>query len=89
MAEIKYTILNDDGDNFEYEKAIVENKSGARSKIEQYRARIEAIRANMKLEEEEIAEITKEIEELEEVAKLADEKKAEEEAQQENEVVGE
>ena len=87
MAEIKYTILNDDGDNFEYEKAVVENKSGARSKIEEYKARIETIRANIKLEEEQIAEITKEIEELEEVAKIADEKKAEE--ARETEVEGE
>lgn len=78
MPEIKYTIINDDGDNFEYEKAVVENKTGARTKIAIYRERIAEIKANMEKEVAEIADIENEIAELEEVAKLADEKKAEE-----------
>ena len=78
MPEIKYTIINDDGDNFEYEKAVVENKTGARTKIAIYRERIAEIKANMEREVAEIADIENEIAELEEVAKLADEKKAEE-----------
>ena len=78
MPEIKYTIINDYGDNFVYEKAVVENKTGARTKIAEYRTRIAEIRANMEREVAEIADIEKEIAELEEVAKLADEKKAEE-----------
>ena len=50
MPEIKYTIINDDGDNFVYEKAVVENKTGARTKIAEYRTRIAEIRANMERE---------------------------------------
>ena len=72
MPEIKYTIINDDGDNFKYEKAVVENKIGARTKIAAYRERIAEIKANMEKELTEIADIENEIAELEEVARIAD-----------------
>lgn len=80
MAEIRYIIITDDGDKFEYEKAVIENKTGARTKIAEYQNRIAEIKANMEREVAEIADIEKEIAELEEVARIADAKKAAEEA---------
>lgn len=76
MAETRYTIITDDGDKFEYEKAVVENKTGARTKIAEYQNRIAEIKANMEKEVAEIADIENEIAELEEVARIADAKKA-------------
>lgn len=80
--EIKYTILADDGENIEFEKAIVERKNSSRSQVSAYRERIDAIKAHIVEENEEIARLEAEIAELEKVVAIADEKKA-----QENQVV--
>lgn len=82
--EIKYTILADDGENIEFEKAVVEHKNSSRSQVSAYRERIEAIKAHIIEENEEIARLEAEIAELEKVVAIADEKKA-----QENQVVAE
>lgn len=76
--EIKYTILADDGDNIEFEKAIVEHKSSSRTQIVAYKERIEAIKIHIAEENEEIAKLEEEIAELEKVVEIADEKKASE-----------
>lgn len=76
--EIKYTILADDGENIEFEKAIVEHKNSSRSQVFAYRERIEAIKAHIVEENEEIAKLEAEIAELEKVVAIADEKKAQE-----------
>lgn len=80
--EIKYTILADDGENIEFEKAIVEHKNSSRRQVTEYRERIEAIKAHIAEENEEIARLESDIAELEKVVAIADEKKA-----QENQVV--
>lgn len=82
--EIKYTILADDGENIEFEKAVVEHKNSSRSQVSAYRERIEAIKAHIIEENEEIARLEAEIAELEKVVAIADEKKV-----QENQVVAE
>lgn len=76
--EIKYTILADDGENIEFEKAIVEHKNSSRSQVSAYRERIESIKAHIVEENEEIARLEAEIAELEKVVAIADEKKAQE-----------
>lgn len=76
--EIKYTILADDGENIEFEKAVVEHKNSSRSQVSAYRERIEAIKAHIIEENEEIARLEAEIAELEKVVAIADEKKAQE-----------
>ena len=76
--EIKYTILADDGDNIEFEKAIVEHKQSSRSQVNEYRQRIEEIKKHIEEENEEIARLEAEIAELEQVVSIADEKKEQE-----------
>ena len=76
--EIKYTILADDGENIEFEKAVVEHKNSSRSQVSAYRERIETIKAHIIEENEEIARLEAEIAELEKVVAIADEKKAQE-----------
>ena len=78
MSEIKYTILADDGENIEFEKAVVEHKNSSRSQVIAYRERIESIKAHIVEENEEIAKLEAEIAELEKVVAIADEKKAQE-----------
>lgn len=78
MSEIKYTILADDGENIEFEKAVVEHKNSSRSQVAAYRERIESIKAHIVEENEEIAKLEAEIAELEKVVAIADEKKAQE-----------
>ena len=76
--EIKYTVLTDDGDNFEFEKAVVEHKAFSRTRIIASKERLEAIKAHIVEENEEMAKIEEELAEYEKVAKMADEQKASE-----------
>lgn len=73
MAEIKYTILSDDGDNIKYEKAIIETEDTSRAKIADYKARIEAIKAHIEEENKELADLESKLEEEEKVIAIADE----------------
>lgn len=76
--EIKYTILADDGNNISYEKAIISKHDTSRDRVAVCRQRIETIKAHIIEENEEIAKLEKEIEELENVISIADENKQKE-----------
>lgn len=91
MPEIKYTILNDDGDNFEYEKAIVENEKTSRSQIASYEQKIKDLEEKIAKDKAELVAAKEQLAELKKVEQIADEKKAQEQAELEaqNENVGE
>lgn len=87
MAEVKYKILSYDGDNFECEKAVVENVKSSKTEIANLEARMEQILAHITEEKEEVAQIVAQIEELKKIAEIAEKeaKEAEEKARLEAE----
>lgn len=81
MPEIKYTILNDDGDNFQYEKAIVENAETSRSKIAAYEKQIADLEEKIAKDTAQLVAAKEQLAELKKVEEIANEKKAQEQAE--------
>ena len=87
--EVKYVIVSDVENKIEYQE--VYNKELDREAVANRRARLEALKEHKLDIEKEIAEIEAELELAEKIIAIADEKKAQEQAELEaqNEVVGE
>lgn len=87
--EVKYVIVSDVENKIEYQE--VYNKELDRETVANRRARLEALKEHKLDIEKEIAEIEAELELAEKIIAIADEKKAQEQAELEaqNEVVGE